>query len=601
MALAPLPTITTTPRYTSATLTAQRTIAIPFPVFGDGSDMLVALNGVKQASGWALVSPSGSLATLPRPITNANIEFSSDVTGFVEVWGRHVPRRMTNMSESVGPTARDFNYEALLDKAILSEMFERLNRSIELPYGVTGMQLLKSSDLQGRVLGFDALGNVSLYTPVLTTIGPGQVINSNLANMAAGTIKGRAPGTGTGAPSDLTPAQLGIAPAPSTSGGAYGVDGGASGDVFYWRRTLAGSKTVGADGVYEIFSPSAFMWDIRTDAATPSDQNEFLIGFRFRHLVTSSLASGGREGLSTTLEMRSATAAGNLQRHYTSLQSKTYAYVGDGGTGLGVATARGAYFGSAAALYLGDPYSVAAATNIFDGVGAEFNTFVKASTTVRYLSGFAIALNNAARGSEVDAFMRFTGMSTVGLYAGHIGTDYGLLFTNVSGADPTYSGSILLGSKFFNLGTGAVDTTLRNITHGIDLSGFNVTGNLLRGRTARLSDDGTVAYYGGTGTVVLRPNDTTVFAATGVSGGNAQINLIGQGAGLAPYFSLSGTPTDIDFIVRAKGTTGTLDVNFPTATTIGAAGGASALPATPLGYITVKINGTARKIPFYNV
>jgi hypothetical protein len=38
-----------------------------------------------------------------------------------------------------------------------------------------------------------------------------------------------------------------------------------------------------------------------------------------------------------------------------------------------------------------------------------------------------------------------------------------------------------------------------------------------------------------------------------------------------------------------------------TATTVGSAGGASALPATPEGYLVVNINGTARKIPFYNV
>lgn len=34
-------------------------------------------------------------------------------------------------------------------------------------------------------------------------------------------------------------------------------------------------------------------------------------------------------------------------------------------------------------------------------------------------------------------------------------------------------------------------------------------------------------------------------------------------------------------------------------TTVGAAGGATALPATPTGYITVSINGTDRKIPYY--
>ena len=34
-------------------------------------------------------------------------------------------------------------------------------------------------------------------------------------------------------------------------------------------------------------------------------------------------------------------------------------------------------------------------------------------------------------------------------------------------------------------------------------------------------------------------------------------------------------------------------------TTVGAAGGASALPATPLGYLTTAINGTACKVPYY--
>jgi hypothetical protein len=38
-----------------------------------------------------------------------------------------------------------------------------------------------------------------------------------------------------------------------------------------------------------------------------------------------------------------------------------------------------------------------------------------------------------------------------------------------------------------------------------------------------------------------------------------------------------------------------------TATTVGAAGGATALPATPLGYASFKINGTVVKIPYYNL
>lgn len=42
-------------------------------------------------------------------------------------------------------------------------------------------------------------------------------------------------------------------------------------------------------------------------------------------------------------------------------------------------------------------------------------------------------------------------------------------------------------------------------------------------------------------------------------------------------------------------------VAFPYATTTSAtAGGATALPATPTGYLTVAINGTSRKIPYYS-
>lgn len=56
--------------------------------------------------------------------------------------------------------------------------------------------------------------------------------------------------------------------------------------------------------------------------------------------------------------------------------------------------------------------------------------------------------------------------------------------------------------------------------------------------------------------------------------------------------------------LTSTGTTTLGTVNFSTtstATTVGAAGGASALPATPLGYLIIKVAGTDRKIPYYNV
>jgi len=35
-------------------------------------------------------------------------------------------------------------------------------------------------------------------------------------------------------------------------------------------------------------------------------------------------------------------------------------------------------------------------------------------------------------------------------------------------------------------------------------------------------------------------------------------------------------------------------------TTVGAAGAASALPANPLGYLTLVVNGTTVRLPYYN-
>lgn len=68
----------------------------------------------------------------------------------------------------------------------------------------------------------------------------------------------------------------------------------------------------------------------------------------------------------------------------------------------------------------------------------------------------------------------------------------------------------------------------------------------------------------------------------------------------------------IDWTMRIDNGTGNLEMiggagantfgllGVPTGASVGAAGGATALPATPLGYLTIAIGGSDRKIPFYN-
>lgn len=69
------------------------------------------------------------------------------------------------------------------------------------------------------------------------------------------------------------------------------------------------------------------------------------------------------------------------------------------------------------------------------------------------------------------------------------------------------------------------------------------------------------------------------------------ISLTGSSGG-NPKVTTSAGSLDIGAAIVLTGQT--------VGSTIGAAGGASALPATPLGYVTTSINGTACKIPYYN-
>jgi hypothetical protein len=73
-------------------------------------------------------------------------------------------------------------------------------------------------------------------------------------------------------------------------------------------------------------------------------------------------------------------------------------------------------------------------------------------------------------------------------------------------------------------------------------------------------------------------------------------NVTGSG----PELIAAGDDSNVNLILRAKGTA---NIGFFTdfQTTVGAAGGASALPATPVGYMKVIVNGSLRAIPYYNV
>lgn len=88
----------------------------------------------------------------------------------------------------------------------------------------------------------------------------------------------------------------------------------------------------------------------------------------------------------------------------------------------------------------------------------------------------------------------------------------------------------------------------------------------------------------GVGTFLATPSSANLRAAL--------TDETGTGAAVFATSPTIATPTVSGAPVLSGQTVGT---------TVGAAGGADALPATPLGYLEISINGTAVKIPYYSV
>jgi hypothetical protein len=113
----------------------------------------------------------------------------------------------------------------------------------------------------------------------------------------------------------------------------------------------------------------------------------------------------------------------------------------------------------------------------------------------------------------------------------------------------------------------------------------------------------------GNGNLSITAGAITATGNISTSGGTLSATAISVGTGAITGGSLALTAASITsagLLTAANITTaGVLTVgsivlpSATTATTSVSAGGAAALPATPVGYLQVTINGTIRKIPFY--
>jgi len=181
--------------------------------------------------------------------------------------------------------------------------------------------------------------------------------------------------------------------------------------------------------------------------------------------------------------------------------------------------------------------------------------------------------------------------------------------------DPSGTGAVVINSNITHTGT-------QTTTGEVNVDNLNINGNTI---TATNTNGGVTITPDGNGTVTLNGNFVAVpnelsaekiaVANTLFMGANAKISaeVTGQdivletnGTGSVVVDQVSITDNKItthvsnaDLQLDTDGT-GYLDIRTDTQTTVGSAGGANALPATPTGYIKIKIGGTLRVIPFYD-
>jgi len=118
-------------------------------------------------------------------------------------------------------------------------------------------------------------------------------------------------------------------------------------------------------------------------------------------------------------------------------------------------------------------------------------------------------------------------------------------------------------------------------------AGVDITGDL---NVDTINTGGQALSVGGTATFTNATVTTTLAAGLLVVDSNISLN------GNKLFTQLSNSDIDLD-----PAGTATVNLRVPEQTTVGSAGGASAVPASPTKYIKIKVNGTEYVIPAFAV
>jgi hypothetical protein len=261
------------------------------------------------------------------------------------------------------------------------------------------------------------------------------------------------------------------------------------------------------------------------------------------HTMGGASMTGGRQTLFAAAIFNQASSPLNPLRMYVAGSMQMQVNSSDNGTDNGTG-ARGGFFANNSAVFAGPN-----AKFLHDLAATEFDVFIAAGASARFVHGVSIVGCNAVQGSEADAALAIAAQPALGVFGPHIGWKTGLLFTDLNGAAPFGATSTLVGSYWTGGGTKAA-------AKGVDLSGFTFSGNAWASTNATISGAGAAAFAslslttvlsvanGGTGASTLTAHGVVIGNGQGpvlVTAAGASGTVFQASAGLDPFFT--ATPT----------------------------------------------------------